>query len=160
MAKCYQLIGVPCAGKSTWIKNQNWVKEFVVVSTDAWVEREAERVGKTYSEIFDEYMPKAVELMVNQVENAREKNLDIIWDQTSVSIKSRKRKFNMLPDYEHIAVVFPTPDEHELSRRLDSRPGKTIPDFIMRSMVENFDVPTLDEGFSEIRVVKSTTFFG
>ena len=160
MAKCYQLIGVPCAGKSTWIKNQNWVKEFVVVSTDAWVEREAERVGKTYSEIFDEYMPKAVELMVNQVENAREKNLDIIWDQTSVSIKSRKRKFNMLPDYEHIAVVFPTPDEHELSRRLDSRPGKSIPDFVMRSMVENFDTPTLDEGFSEIRVVKSTTFFG
>jgi predicted kinase len=154
MAKCYQLIGVPGAGKSTWIKNQNWVEEFVVVSTDAWVEREAERVGKTYSEIFDEYMPKAVELMVNQVENAREKNLDIIWDQTSVSIKSRKRKFNMLPDYEHIAVVFPTPNEYELSRRLASRPGKSIPDFVMRSMVENFDIPTLDEGFTEIRIVK------
>jgi predicted kinase len=160
MAKCYQLIGVPCAGKSTWIKNQNWVKDFVVVSTDEFVEDYAKEVGSTYNDVFDDYMPTAVKLMADKVVRAREAGKDIIWDQTSVSIKSRKRKFNMLPDYEHIAVVFPTPDEHELSRRLDSRPGKTIPDFVMRSMVENFDVPTLDEGFSEIRVVKSTTFFG
>jgi predicted kinase len=153
MPKCYQLIGVPCAGKSTWIKNQEWAKDCVIVSTDAWVEREAERVGKTYSEIFDEYMPKAVELMANQVENAREKNLDIIWDQTSVSVKSRKRKFNMLRDYEHIAVVFTTPEKDELARRLASRPGKNIPDHVMRSMIDNFDMPTLDEGFAEIRVV-------
>lgn len=150
MPKCYQLVGVPGAGKSTWINSQDWTKDCVMVSTDAWVDREAERVGKTYNEIFDEYMPKAVALMTNQVENAREKKLDIIWDQTSVSVKSRKRKFNMLPDYEHIAIVFKTPDEPELSRRLDSRPGKSIPDFVMRSMIENFDMPSEDEGFKEI----------
>lgn len=150
MPKCYQLVGVPGAGKSTWINSQDWTKDCVMVSTDAWVDREAERVGKTYNEIFDEYMPKAVALMTNQVENAREKKLDIIWDQTSVSVKSRKRKFNMLPDYEHIAIVFKTPDEPELSRRLDSRPGKSIPDFVMRSMIENFDMPSENEGFKEI----------
>ena len=32
MAKCYQLIGVPAAGKSTWIKLQDWAKDCVVVS--------------------------------------------------------------------------------------------------------------------------------
>lgn len=153
MAKCYQLIGVPCAGKSTWIKNQDWAKDCAIVSTDMWVDLEAERVGKTYSEIFDEYMPHAVKLMANHVELARDKDMDIIWDQTSVSVKSRKRKFNMLPNYEHIAVVFTTPDEVELSRRLASRPGKNIPDFVMRSMIDNFEMPTLEEGFAEIRVV-------
>lgn len=153
MPKCYQLIGVPGAGKSTWIKNQDWAKDCVIVSTDAWVDREAERVGKTYNEVFHDYMPKAVEMMCIQVENARDKGLDIIWDQTSVSIKSRKKKFNMLRDYEHIAVVFKTPEMDELKRRLDSRPGKNIPDQVIKSMMDNFEMPTTDEGFSEIVVL-------
>jgi len=153
MAKCYQLIGVPGSGKSTWIKNQEWSKDCAIVSTDMWVELEAERVGKTYSEIFDEYMPKAVQLMASHVELARDMGRDIIWDQTSVSEKSRLRKFNMLRNYEHIAVVFKTPEAEELSRRLASRPGKNIPDHVMRSMIANFEMPTLDEGFAEIRVV-------
>lgn len=150
MAKCYQLVGVPASGKSTWIKNQDWSKDCAIVSTDMWVELEAERVGKTYSEIFDEYMPHAVKLMANHVELARDKGMDIIWDQTSTSVKARARKFNMLPNYEHIAVVFKTPEKEELARRLASRPGKNIPEHVMRSMIENFDVPTEDEGFKEI----------
>lgn len=150
MAKCYQLIGVPGAGKSTWVKNQEWAKDCVIVSTDAWVEREADRVGKTYNEVFRDYMPKAVEMMCIQVENARDKGLDIIWDQTSVSVKSRKKKFNMLPDYEHIAVVFKTPDPEELKLRLCSRPGKNIPDEVMQSMISTLVLPSEEEGFKEI----------
>ncbi len=148
--KCYQLIGVPGAGKSTWIKNQDWAKDIPVVSTDKFVEEYAEKMGKTYNEVFDEYMPIAVKLMANQVEICKANNLDIIWDQTSVSIKSRKRKFNMLPNYEHIAVVFPTPEKEELDRRLTSRPGKNIPDSVMSSMIDNFEMPTEEEGFKEI----------
>jgi predicted kinase len=150
MPTCHQLIGVPGSGKSTWIKNQEWAKDCAIVSTDMWVELEAERVGKTYSEIFDEYMPKAVKLMANHVELARDKGMDIIWDQTSTTIASRRRKFNMLKDYRHIAVVFKTPEPEELARRLASRPGKTIPDHVMRQMIEGFDPVELEEGYSEI----------
>jgi predicted kinase len=144
------LIGVPGSGKSTWIKNQDWAKDCAIVSTDNWVEMEAERVGKTYSEIFDDYMPKAVKLMANHVELARDKGMDIIWDQTSTTLASRRRKFNMLPKYEHIAVVFKTPEPEELARRLNSRPGKTIPDHVMKRMIEGFDPVELEEGYSEI----------
>ena len=152
MPTCYQLIGVPGSGKSTWIENQEWakVKECAIVSTDMWVELEAGRVGKTYSEIFDEYMPKAVKLMANHVELARDKGMDIIWDQTSITLASRRRKFNMLPDYDHIAVIFKTPEPEELARRLASRPGKTIPDSVMKRMIEGFDPVELEEGYSEI----------
>jgi gluconate kinase len=115
-----------------------------------WVDLEAERVGKTYSEIFNEYMPHAVRLMANHVELARDKNMDIIWDQTSTTFKSRARKFNMLLDYEHIAIVFKTPDTAELKRRLASRPGKEIPDDVVQSMIDNFEMPTEEEGFKEI----------
>lgn len=150
MPTCYQLIGVPGSGKSTWIQNQEWAKDCSIASTDMWVELEAERVGKTYSEIFDEYMPKAVKLMANHVELARDKGMDIIWDQTSTTLASRRRKFNMLPKYDHIAVIFKTPEPEELARRLASRPGKTIPDSVMRRMIEGFDPVELEEGYSEI----------
>ena len=150
MPKCYQLVGVPGSGKSTWIKNQDWALGMNVVSTDAWVEAYAVKQGRTYSEVFDEYMPTAVKLMADHVVFCREHNLDIIWDQTSVNVKSRKKKFNMLPFYEHIAVVFTTPDGAELARRLASRPGKDIPDSVMKSMIYSFEMPTIEEGFKEI----------
>jgi predicted kinase len=150
MPKCYQLIGVPGSGKSTWIKNQTWTLGMHIASTDNFVEDYAKAQGKTYSEVFDEYMPTAVTMMAEQVVFCRNNKLDVIWDQTSVSFKSRKRKFSMLPDYEHIAIVFRTPEKEELDRRLANRPGKNIPDHVMRSMIENFDMPTEAEGFKEI----------
>ena len=153
MPKCYQLIGVPAAGKSTWIKNQIWTLGLTVVSTDAFVEDYARECGSTYTEVFDDYMPRAVELMANQVVFAREHGHTVIWDQTSTTVKSRARKFNMLPDYEHIAVVFRTPESEELAKRLASRSGKNIPNYVMQSMIDGWEEPTLEEGFSQIMYV-------
>ncbi len=150
MPRCYQLIGVPGAGKSTWIANQDWAKDIPVVSTDNFVEAYAKEQGKTYNEVFKDYMPIAVKLMANQALICQANNLDVIWDQTSTSVVSRRRKFNTLPKYEHIAVVFKTPETDELARRLASRPGKNIPDHVMRSMIDSFEMPTEDEGFTEI----------
>jgi len=148
--KCYQLIGVPGSGKSTWIKNQDWARDIPVVSTDNFVEAYAKEQGKTYSEVFDEYMPIAVKLMANQALICQANGLDVIWDQTSTTVKSRARKFATLPKYEHIAVVFKTPDPDELARRLASRPGKNIPSYVMQMMLDGFDMPTEDEGFTQI----------
>jgi predicted kinase len=150
MPKCYQLIGVPAAGKSTWVDAQNWTAECAYISSDKWVDMFAREVGKTYNEVFKAIMPTAVELMTKEVVMAREAGRDIIWDQTSVSVKSRYRKFSMLPDYEHIAIVFATPDPIEHAQRLASRPGKTIPKHVLDSMIESFEMPTEAEGFKEI----------
>ena len=91
--------------------------------------------------------------MANQALIAQANSKNIIWDQTSTSVGARAKKFNMLPNYEHIAVVFPTPEKDELARRLASRPGKNIPDHVMRSMIGGFVMPTLDEGYKEILYV-------
>jgi predicted kinase len=56
----------------------------------------------------------------------------------------------MLPDYEHIAVVFETPSRLELKRRLASRPGKEIPDAVIEGMLASFEMPSEEEGFKEI----------
>ena len=150
MPKCYQLVGVPGSGKSTWIANQLWINDIPIVSTDHFVEAYAKEQGKTYSEVFEEYMPIAVRLMANQALVCQANNLDVIWDQTSTTAVSRLRKFNTLPQYEHIAIVFKTPDPDELARRLASRPGKIVPDSVVQSMIDNFEMPTEEEGFKEI----------
>jgi hypothetical protein len=120
------------------------------VSTDHHVIVYAKQQGKTYSEVFKEFMPRAVELMAQEVVDARTAGRDVIWDQTSTTIASRARKFNMLPDYYHIAVVFPTPAIPVLKERLASRPGKEIPWEVVQGMIDNFEYPTNDEGFKEI----------
>ena len=148
--KCYQLIGVPASGKSTWVDNQDWALTCAKVSTDKWVDIYAKEVGRTYSEVFVDFMPTAVELMAKEVVSAREMGRDIIWDQTSTTVKSRAKKFAMLPDYEHIAVVFKTPEHTELMRRLMGRPGKEIPDHVIASMIASFEMPTEEEGFTQI----------
>jgi predicted kinase len=150
MPKCYQLIGVPGSGKSTWINDQEWAVGIPIVSTDLFVEAHARDQGKTYSEVFADYMPIAVKLMANQALVCQANNVDVIWDQTSTTRVSRLRKFNTLPKYEHIAVVFRTPDRDELDVRLSGRPGKHIPKNVIDSMIEGWEEPTLDEGFTEI----------
>ncbi len=144
------MIGVPGSGKSTWIRNQIWALGLTVVSTDAFVEDYARAQGQTYNEVFQDYMPRAVDLMAQQVVFAREHGHSVIWDQTSTTVASRRKKFRMLPDYEHVAVVFGTPEPAELARRLAARPGKSIPDHVMLSMLQNLKEPTLEEGFREI----------
>lgn len=150
MPKCYQLVGVPASGKSTWVETQDWALTCAKVSTDKWVEIYAKEVGRTYSEVFADFMPTAVDLMAKEVIAAREMNRDIIWDQTSTTVASRAKKFRMLPDYEHIAVVFQTPEQDELKRRLKSRPGKVIPKRVIETMIESWEDPTEEEGFTQI----------
>jgi predicted kinase len=144
------LIGVPGSGKSTWVKNQIWALGLSVVSTDNFVEAYANQQGRTYSEVFKDYMPTAIDLMIQQVAFAQQHGHTVIWDQTSTTVASRRKKFRMLPDYQHIAVVFKTPGPEELSRRLASRPGKIIPEEIVQDMIDRFEMPTLAEGFQEI----------
>ena len=150
MPKCYQLIGVPGSGKSTWVAHQEWADKCAYISTDIHIERQARFEGKTYNEVFKDFMPFAVKMMADDVVTAREAGKDIIWDQTSCTIASRRRKFNMLPDYEHIAVVFKTPERSELDVRLSGRFGKHIPKKVIDSMIASWNEPTEDEGFKEI----------
>jgi predicted kinase len=153
MPKLYVLVGVPGSGKSTWIENNTFTLPCACISTDKFVDAYAKEVGKTYSEVFEEFMPKAVKMMADEVVVARESNRDIVWDQTSTTVKSRARKLNMLPNYHAIAVVFRTPEPAELARRLASRPGKNIPPAVLQSMISDWEEPTLEEGFDEIWVV-------
>jgi predicted kinase len=148
--KLYMLIGVPGSGKSTWIANQDWTKDIPVVSSDKFIDEHAAKEGKTYNEVFEDYIKIATHLMENQLLICKANNTDIIWDQTNTSVKSRKAKLAKLEGYEKIAVVFRTPEKEELDKRLAQRVGKHIPANVMESMIANLQEPTEEEGFKEI----------
>ena len=151
MPTCYMLIGIPGSGKSTWITTQPFAwNKTVIASTDVFVDMEAKKQNKTYSEIFKETMPGAVSFMAKTVVNAVKTNKDIIWDQTSCTKVTRAKKFRMLPGYTVVGVVFRTPDQTELMRRLASRPGKEIPNQVLQSMIDSWEEPVKAEGFDKI----------
>lgn len=149
------LCGVPGAGKSTWIKSQNFdMSKTVIVSTDNYIEYIARMTGRTYNEVFKDVIKLANTEMNHSIELAIKDGKDIVWDQTNTTVSGREVKIARISKhYKKIAVVFPTPEEDEHSKRLDSRPGKTIPQHVLKSMISGFEVPTLDEGFAEISVV-------
>ena len=151
MPKCFQLIGVPASGKTTWVAEQIAQNKHIVhISSDEFIEEYAASKGLTYNDVFDEHIKMAIEKMIGKARWAAARDLDVIWDQTSINAKSRARKFNVLKNYEHYAVVFKTPEESELNQRLASRPGKNIPPYIIKSMIASFQYPTLEEGFTAI----------
>lgn len=147
------LIGAPCSGKSTWIKN-NISDDFVILSTDNLIEREAEAMNMTYSEAYDIIDFKSLEKeMFEEMNNAFDNQKDIVLDRTNTSSKQRAKILKKVPEnYEKIAVVFNTSLETILDRNIirAKNTGKNIPIFVIKNMFKNLVKPTEEEGFSEI----------
>lgn len=149
------LIGVPGSGKSFFVKNtlpQLYPNEkFTIISSDNIIECRATKQNKTYSEIFRTEIKSATIEMNEIFLNAIKNKLDIIMDQTNLTPKIRRKKLLQIQnDYYKIAVAFKVPEEIELNRRLNSRPGKYIPATVMQSMISQLTPPTEDEGFNKI----------
>lgn len=149
------LVGVPGSGKSTWSRNfiNNTDKQYVVVSSDAVLDKIATEKGLTYSEVFKDYIGMATGQSKRDFADAIAGNKNVIIDQTNVSKKKRKSLLAQIPKhYKKVAVVFNT-DDKEVERRLKTREmetGKHIPDHVMKDMYGRWETPTKDEGFDVI----------
>jgi predicted kinase len=151
MPKLFMLVGLPGAGKSTWIRNQTLTDDAIILSTDAYIEDRALAEDKTYSEAFADYIYDATAQLHEDLEYAMQNGKDIIWDQTNLTLRGRREKLDkVMGSYEKIAVVFKTPDD--IAERLMKREstGKIIPVSIFTSMKNTYEPPTRFEGFSRI----------
>lgn len=158
MSKAYIMVGLPASGKSTHVASllEQYPNAYVY-STDAKLEEIARRERKTYSEVLTIATWKKVQKECqNEVSIAIKEKRDVIWDQTNLSARvrtARLRKFT--PDYEKIAIVLVV-NPKECKERMLTRgelTGKRVKPDDFDWMVETFEFPTIEEGFTHIKEV-------
>lgn len=153
MIQLVMLCGIPTSGKSTYIASflsATWEPRRVVLSTDSYIESRARDNNITYNEAFNTFIKDAQRRLTFDLEHAIRENLDIVWDQTNLTPKSRKGKLAQVPaHYEKVAIWFDLSLEDALTRN-QNRPGKIIPPPVLKSMFRSFTPPTLSEGFDKI----------
>jgi predicted kinase len=153
----YMLVGVPGSGKSTWAEPYLARSNYGLVSSDAYIEETARTLGKTYGEIFKDTIDAATKWMNTQMEFFFKNLTPIVWDQTNLTMKARRKKLDLLlaAGYDVVAVTFEVPDA-ELKKRREARAaatGKAIPPSVLESMGATYQRPTRLEGFSKVIVV-------
>lgn len=150
------LCGIPTSGKSTYVqrllKIPYW-SNAVVLSTDNYIEKEAQRLGLTYNEIFDGAIDNATRELELQLNMAKDKEKDIIWDQTNLTAKTRKKKLSKIPSYYKRGIVCFRITLEEALERNKHREGKFIPESILKRMYHQFEIPTVQEDFDYIEFV-------
>lgn len=145
-------IGIPNSGKSSY--GASHFPDYVRLSTDDYIEWFASQVNSTYNEVFESQIKTAHSVMDLVRLFAINNNSLIYWDQTNLTVRTRKQKLNSIPShYRKIALFFNVPIE-VCSERNKQRKGKVIPQRVMLQMQESLAPPTLDEGFSEIIIIK------
>jgi predicted kinase len=144
------LVGIPCSGKSTYVeklKKLDYWKDAVILSTDNYIEQYAKSIGKTYNEVFDDVISDASQELEMELNWSKSKGRNLIWDQTNLSVKARRKKLSKLPSiYKRSAVYFEISLEEALERN-KHREGKFIPESILKRMYHQFEKPTISEGF-------------
>lgn len=150
------LVGLPASGKSTYLKqNSDEDEDLLVLSTDNIVMRMAAEAGiESYDEAWKIFIDKADKEFYASLAQAARDQRDIVIDRTNMTVKSRARLLRYLDDYDTYAMVFGINlPVMEWLRRLNNRPGKTVPFKTLSTMSASFEMPTKEEGFKDILIV-------
>lgn len=150
-------VGLPASGKSTMISLlSKMLSDPFIYSTDSYIETVAKENGSTYNATFDAEIKYATKFMDEKLKEAIANNVNIIWDQTNMSDKKRKKIIHKLEKTHLLTCVCVLPpqnkkEEEELQHRLAHREGKTIPAYVINNMLESFVVPSVEEGFAHVK---------
>jgi predicted kinase len=154
---CYVMVGLPATGKSTLIQGMYKLDAWIY-STDMYIDTVAEDNGITYDEAFASNIKSAIEFNEQKLNSMMKLRKDIIWDQTNLGVGKRRKIINRMKQagYQVRCLCIVPPEAGHFSDlkdwkyRLQGRPGKTIPNEVISNMMENFVMPTIEEGFDMI----------
>ncbi len=156
MPTCTVMVGLPATGKSTLI--QRMISEDTwIYSTDMYIDTVAEDNGITYNEAFSLNIKAATEFNERKLNSIVTLRKDVIWDQTNLGVGKRRKIINRMRNagyrVECECILLPAGDSQweDWQHRMASRPGKTIPDHVIESMMDSFVRPTVEEGFDAVR---------
>ena len=148
------LIGPTLSGKSTYIRNNYPNTE--VISRDEIV---MEVFGsRDYNLAFKEVDQKEVDrVLAKRLKDANDLKTSVIIDMTNMTVKRRMATLRYFDkDFSRLAVVFPIlSDEEYTKRNIDrkSKENKWIPPFVIKSMIDSYQEPTLDERYDRIIIL-------
>lgn len=151
-AKFIMTIGVPGAGKSTWIEKcvkLNPEADIEVLSSDAIRE-------EVFGDVNDQsHNTEVFEILHKRVFAALKQRKTVIYDATNLSRKRRKGFLNSLKSLENdsfkikrIAVVIAATIEDCLKRNWSR--ARHVPDEVIISMYKKIQMPKYSEGWDEI----------
>jgi predicted kinase len=145
------LIGPTLSGKSTWIRNN--YPTINIISRDEIVMEVAGT--RDYNKTFETVDQKLVDrVLAERLTDANLTKTSTIVDMTNMTVKRRSQTLRYFDDnFYKIAVVFPIlSDEQYQMRNIDrnSKENKWIPPSVIKSMIDSYQEPTSDEGFSKI----------
>ena len=144
------LVGLPCAGKSTFLNNIEG--EHTVISKDLVILEMGEAMGLSeYSDIYkkltDTEHKEAYKVTMERFHEAVMRKENIYIDLTNMSKKSRNKYIHQLKNYTTRAIVFVTGQEalnYRNALRAENE-GKHIPRGVYKNMMMSFITPTLYE---------------
>lgn len=143
------LVGIPTSGKSTFSSNAKY-RNYVRVSSDDILQEIAKERQQSYNTIFKANIRFAQIAMMKVLRKAVEENQSLIWDQTNLTKKQRREKLKHIPPHYKKTAVYFVIDLKTALKRNTQRPGKVIPPEVLERMIGEFEIPTLEEGFSEV----------
>lgn len=148
------LIGPTLSGKSTYIRNN--YPNTAVISRDEIV---MEVFGsRDYNLAFKEVDQKEVDrVLVTRLKEANDLKTSVIVDMTNMVVKRRMATLRNFDErFSRVAVVFPILSDEEYSKRnidRNKKENKWIPPFVIKSMVDSYQEPTLEEGYDRIIIL-------
>lgn len=147
MATLYMLIGLSGSGKSFYAKSLREETGAIIHSSDAIRE---ELLG---SEEDQSESLKVFELLHCRVKKDLGDGRDVIYDATNINSKRRKAFLQELTKYDckKIAIFIATPYEKCLER--NNTRNRKVPEQVIKRMYMSFNVPCIQEGFDEVRVI-------
>lgn len=147
MATLYMTVGLPASSKSTWAESKQKELDFIIHSYDKIREELYDDINDTKHnvDVFQE-LHKRIKADLNV-------NKNVCYDATSLS---SKRRIAFLKELKHInckkvCVLFCTP--YELCIKRNSERDRVVPEHVMQKMYKNFQIPFMEEGWDEIRLL-------
>lgn len=148
--RLFMMVGAPGTGKSTFVAN-NLKDGFIWISRD--------RIRYSLLEEGDDYFAKERQVFNQFILSINEAILwdeypNIIIDATHLTKASRAKVLKRLASVDEIrAIVMTTPLEIALERNTKREGRERVPDDVIKSMYDSFELPTKEEGFDSIAYI-------